>query len=470
MRAQQELEEAGSLQREVGQVIAQAHHAFAKVAALNPEAMSSMTATIRMLEEAIDMERQLRRQSRLDAEEEADQARQWATDSVLNALGAVRRASNYVRRELEESKSIANTADTLRESSLNELRRAHDMMEKARRLLEEPCEGFVGYQEPVAPPRRDWERYQPPRPPGKTRPQSRPGPDFHEVARSIIQELGSMPPAAPIQSEGPDTTPEYYPPDARDTEVHAGATDELQVELNDFLRSMTSPQATPLGPEAVEKPVPNRSAEEPSIEDMDLMNRDLMDFQPPGAFQADKPSAAEEAPAGFAPFVPPTEDAEQDYDPNEANVLSQLQESLASLQPDQATSEALVLGDLRVPSEPDQPEAAPIVEPQVLGGDPVAAAGEPELVGVADIYTGIFYISFTPATDSAKLWDAIESVAGVGRVISLERRADGSGLEFTVDMGSDVLVMQELKKQIPGAAITGTAPDRLHTELASGSE
>jgi hypothetical protein len=33
--------------------------------------MKSMNATIRMLEEAIDTERQLRRQTRLDAEEEA---------------------------------------------------------------------------------------------------------------------------------------------------------------------------------------------------------------------------------------------------------------------------------------------------------------------------------------------------------------------------------------------------------------
>lgn len=438
--------------------------------------MKSMNATIRMLEEAIDTERQLRRQTRLDAEEEADRARQRATDAVLNALSGVRKASNYVRRELEESRRISNTADTLKESSLNELRRAHNMMEKAeslareeaRRLLEEPWgERSAGYSEPVAPPGRDWDQYQPPRSSRQTRPQSRPDSDFDEAARSISQELSSLPSAAPTDYQEWPTPPEVYPPDEGDIEVHAGASDDLQAALNDFLRSMKGTQAAPPG---LERPVPNGPAEELSTEDKDLMGRGLVDFQPQSSSQAEKPSAAEEAPAGFAPFLQPTEGAEQEYDPNEANLVSQLQDTLASLQPEPGASQATVLGDLQFPSEPDRPQVAPIVEPQNLGGDPVPATDQPELVGVADTYTGTFYISFTPATDSAKFWDAIESVAGVGKVISLEPLSDGSGLEFTVDMGSEVMVMEELRKQIPGAAIAATGSNRLHIELAPWSE
>ena len=124
----------------------QAHNTLAKAVALNPEALSSMVTTVRMLEEAIRTERQLRQHTRQDAEEETERARQKATDTILNALSSVRMATNYVNRELEEAKRIASTAEALKLSSEDDLRRVQAIMgeaetrmrEEAQRLLDQP--------------------------------------------------------------------------------------------------------------------------------------------------------------------------------------------------------------------------------------------------------------------------------------------------------------------------------------------
>ena len=99
-RAQQVLDEAEAIQEEADRVMAQARNTFAKAIALNPDSLKSMSTTIRTLEEAIRTEGHLRQLTRQQAEEEADWARQRATDAILSALSAVRKVTNYVSREL----------------------------------------------------------------------------------------------------------------------------------------------------------------------------------------------------------------------------------------------------------------------------------------------------------------------------------------------------------------------------------
>ena len=86
LRSHQVLDTAEVVQEETERVMAKAGNAFAKAVALNPETLSSLAATVRTLEEAIRIERHLRRQTRDDAEEEADRARQRATDAILSSL------------------------------------------------------------------------------------------------------------------------------------------------------------------------------------------------------------------------------------------------------------------------------------------------------------------------------------------------------------------------------------------------
>ncbi len=149
--AQNALDEAETLQREIESVMGQARSMFTKVLALNPEDLRAMAASIKSMNEAIRTERQLQRLTRQQVEREAEGARQKAIQSILASPAAVRKASNQSTRELEEARRVAATAQSLKESSNADLMRAEAikseaesrMKEEATRLLDEPWRGYI---------------------------------------------------------------------------------------------------------------------------------------------------------------------------------------------------------------------------------------------------------------------------------------------------------------------------------------
>ena len=88
-------------------------------------------------------------------------------------------------------------------------------------------------------------------------------------------------------------------------------------------------------------------------------------------------------------------------------------------------------------------------------------------VPLAESYTGILHIELTPASDPATLsffWEVVDAVAGVGKVVSQTPTADGS--EFILDLGGDVLVLEQLKDRMPGSEIVAVGPDKLHIMMS----
>ena len=146
MRAQEAMAEAEAAQDEAERAMAEARYTFSKALALNPDALKDLAAMIRKLEEAIRTEGELRQLTRQQAEEEADWARQRATEAILGAVTAVRKASSHVSRELEESRRVSKTAESLKGSAQDHLSRAQSMKagaeslvrQEARKLLERP--------------------------------------------------------------------------------------------------------------------------------------------------------------------------------------------------------------------------------------------------------------------------------------------------------------------------------------------
>ena len=103
---------------------------------------------------------------------------------------------------------------------------------------------------------------------------------------------------------------------------------------------------------------------------------------------------------------------------------------------------------------------------------PPAAGSEPDTSQIpATTYSGILYIIYSSGEDAALsfFWDVMDVVAGPGKVIDQTPLADGSGHEFTLDLGSDVLVLEDLRKGIPGSEITaiGARPTSDPFELPS---
>ena len=69
------------------EAMAEARYTFSKALALNLDALKDLAAMIRKLEEAIRTEGELRQLTRQQAEEEADWARQRATETILGGNG-----------------------------------------------------------------------------------------------------------------------------------------------------------------------------------------------------------------------------------------------------------------------------------------------------------------------------------------------------------------------------------------------
>ena len=109
----------------------------------------------------------------------------------------------------------------------------------------------------------------------------------------------------------------------------------------------------------------------------------------------------------------------------------------------------------------DQPPPLPEPAPRV----PESAQSAP----LAPSYKGTLHIVFAPAADAATLsffWDIVDTVAGVGKVVAQTSFPDGSGHEFTLDLGNDPLDLEQLRTRIPGSDIMALGPDRLRIHLA----
>ena len=538
-RAQSVLDEMEAVHEDAESVVARTRSIFSKAAALNPQAQRAITSAIRTLEEAIRTERHLRQLTRLQAEEEAEWARQKATDAILSALSAVRKATNHVNRELGESKRVAATAESLKNSCLEDLKRARAMMaqaeslmkREARKLLEQPSEEVTRPSgEPTMPSRNGPEEgaYRDPLLEGKAQvhsqgyrdvdseqapyspPAGGPGADRRVPAirdserETLPLQHPAVEPAPPVPQARPSARiqPEQLPPtgdqfssgpvfdetvrDAAGTrpdisrgqqqppvrreeaETETAFTEELASSLNEFLRSTETPQGAPVV----------RDAPQPPSEGLFLDNLDFSRTEPA---VADPPqeevtftleTESEAGPVGVS--EPRATEGEAEFSDD---LLQHLQQSLESVYRPDDSVEAPHQGTIQQPgghvTRPDaqeppgysgQLQASPPVATPPPAPTPAPAQSSPP----ADSYSGTLYVVLAPAPDAGTLsffWDVIDSVAGVGKVIAQTPLANGSGHEFTLDLGHDVLVIEQLNRRIPGAVVSALGPDRLQIEL-----
>jgi hypothetical protein len=92
---------------------------------------------IREVDEARKAQAQLQRGNNLEAWKEADRARQNATADILKALTALAAAATQVSRELRETNYLPESADSLRNSAMDDLRCAYVIGEELAILGQE---------------------------------------------------------------------------------------------------------------------------------------------------------------------------------------------------------------------------------------------------------------------------------------------------------------------------------------------
>ena len=95
---------------------------------------------------------------------------------------------------------------------------------------------------------------------------------------------------------------------------------------------------------------------------------------------------------------------------------------------------------------------------------PVATPPPVFAVSLPESYTGRLFLMF-PATlsqDSLEsVWDFLEEVAGPGSISDMRLVSQDAGVQFTMELGSKMLGMDELRRRIPDAELVPLAADRL---------
>lgn len=84
-------------------------------------------------------------------------------------------------------------------------------------------------------------------------------------------------------------------------------------------------------------------------------------------------------------------------------------------------------------------------------------------------YPGAVSIIFTPSAAAATLsffWDVMRSLVGVAQVADHTALERGSGYQFTLDLGSEVLALDRLRDDIPEAEFVDLGADRFRVQLA----
>ena len=125
--------------------------------------------------------------------------------------------------------------------------------------------------------------------------------------------------------------------------------------------------------------------------------------------------------------------------------------------------------------KPAQEQPAPQPEPTVASQEQTLAQSEqpapqPQPAASPVEYSGEFSIVVTPRPDKSgieRMWTVLEGVVGVGKVVASQPLRDGSGLEFTLDLGKERLSTTQLTTAIPGSAVEPLEPDKLKLGLPS---
>ena len=327
-----------------------------------------------------------------------------------------------------------------------------------------------------------------------------PAPRPPATAEPVPQEPASGPqPASPSQGPVAGSGLAAEPPD------NAAAT--LAQDLERELESMRP------GQEAIEMPA---SPEPPPSPTLSTLEQEIASARPaselPGSAAASLAEELERGLSGLQPEIEtPAADTGEPATEPAASAAEELQRELAAMRPLLASTEPVPATEpgapvaenpatpvidavpvppsaLRAPeapppriidAEPVRPPAAPEPAP------PVPTAGHPEEPAAIDetpeaaqparvdkpsgsepaaTYTGRLYLMFPSSLSQGRLesvWEVLDQVAGSGGIADTRLISQESGIQFTLDLGSDEIDVEELRMRLPGAQIVALEEDRL---------
>ena len=291
------------------------------------------------------------------------------------------------------------------------------------------------------------------------------GPSSVAPPSNLDQELAAI--LGGGATEGPtgdaqDPAATKEPPPAPDlrTAQDPAATKEPPPALD--LRTVQDPSATKEPPPALDLRTvqdPSATREPPPALDLRTAQDPAATKEPPPALDlrtAQDPAATKEPPPALD--LRTVQDPSATKEPPPALDLRTAQDPAATKEPPPAL-------DLRTVQDPAATDPLPIQAPapveeveQETPPRPEAEALE-EAVGkepVTGPFSGQFEVIVRPLLGSGSLgrfWTVLENTVGLGNVVTTSRLRDRSGVQFSIDVGKETVLFEELVANLPGADV-----------------
>ena len=102
---------------------------------------------------------------------------------------------------------------------------------------------------------------------------------------------------------------------------------------------------------------------------------------------------------------------------------------------------------------------------------PTLGAYAPQALSVPESYSGRVYLMFPASLDQnqvGSVWEVLDEVAGSGAIVDSRLVSREDGVQFTLDLGNRVLLVDSLKRKMPGVGLTALTADRLKVDWPSG--
>ena len=332
------------------------------------------------------------------------------------------------------------------------------------------------------------------------------------AAEPVLQEPVSEPKAAsPPQVPGAEPGPAAEPPDS----AAASLAQDLERELasmrpgQEAIEIPATPGPTPplpVPPTLDEEIASARPASElPGSAAASLaeeLERGLSGLQPERRRPEAKPDATRAADTGEPTPEPAASAAEELQRELEAMrpLLASTEPAPASVTP--VAEEPAPPAIDATPTPPPAPAAPEAPPPRIIDAEPVRPpaarepvptvpeAGHPEESAAMDetpaatqsptsdqapgdqppgsepapTYTGRLYLMFPSSLSQGRLesvWEVLEQVAGGGAIADTRLISQEAGIQFTLDLGSHEIEVEELRMRLPGARISALEEDRL---------
>ncbi len=111
--------------------------------------------------------------------------------------------------------------------------------------------------------------------------------------------------------------------------------------------------------------------------------------------------------------------------------------------------------------------SAPEATGQAPTDAPGAESGDAPSPPLPESYSGKVYLMFPGTLDQNQIgsvWEALDDVAGSGAIVDSRLVSREEGVQFTLELGTKVLTLDDLMKKMPGAAMTALMEDRLKVD------